>query len=697
MHDANQFLEALALVLGAAAATTVLCRLLRQPVVLGYLLAGILVGPHIAFPLFADVGATQTLSELGVILLMFALGLEFRLGKLIQLGPTAGLIALIHCSSMLWLGFALGRAFDWSVLESLFTGAIVAISSTTIVAKAFDELQIRGRLRELVVGELIVEDLIAVLLMAVLTAVSTGAGLSLGALAVTSGRLLAFLVGLVGVGLMVVPRLMRAIVRLGRPETTLVATIGLCFAIALLAQAFGYSVALGAFIAGSLVAESGEGHAIEPLVAPVRDVFAAIFFVSVGMLIDPSVIAANPLPVIALTVAVVLGKTLVVTGAAFLAGASPRTAVQAGMSLSQIGEFSFIIASLGVALGATREFLYPIAVAVSAVTALTAPLMIRASGGAANWVDRKLPKPVQTFAGLYGVWIERMREAPRRDTPGSDLRRLVALLLVDVALVDALIVSTALWVDDLTVQIVEQVGLGPGWGRTLVVGTACALSLPFLIGIIRIARRVGGTLAQRAFPAQDPGRLDLAEAPRRALFVSLELAIVLLAALPIAAVLQPFFGGAAAAAMLVLLLAILSVVFWRTATDFAGHVRAGAQMIVEVLAAQSSSPRAPVSREARPLEQVSHLLPGLGQVVRYRLDGQSPAIGQSLAELNLRGITGATVLAISRGSDALTIPAAREVLHSGDVLALSGSEEAVEQAVRLLAGQPTETPAAQSV
>jgi K+:H+ antiporter len=291
MHETHRFLEALALVLGTAAVTTVLFQRLRQPVVLGCLLAGVLVGPHVAFPLFADPETIHTLSELGVILLMFALGLEFRLGKLVGLAPTAGVTALLQCSIMFWLGFVIGRAFGWTPLESATCGALLAISSTTIIAKAFDERKIGGRLRELVVGILIVEDLIAVLLMAGLTAVATGSGLSTGALALTTGRLLAFPIGIVAIGLLAVPRAMRAILGLDRAETTLVASIGICFGIAFLAQLAGYSVALGAFLAGSLVAESGSAHVIEKLVQPVKDLFAAVFFVSVGMLIDPALAA----------------------------------------------------------------------------------------------------------------------------------------------------------------------------------------------------------------------------------------------------------------------------------------------------------------------------------------------------------------------------------------------------------------------
>ncbi|MGH7644982.1 MAG: cation:proton antiporter, partial [Gemmatimonadales bacterium] len=227
MHDAHEFLRALTIVLGVAAVTTVVCQRLRQPVVLGYIIAGLIVGPHVPIPLVADVEIVRILSELGVILLMFSLGLEFSIRKLVQVGPTAGVTAVLQSSIMIWLGFLVGRLFGWTTLESLFTGAVIAISSTTIIAKAFDEQRIAGTLREVVVGVLIVEDLIGILLIALLTAVASGSGLAAGPLVVTTGRLALFLIGLVGLGLLLVPRTMRLVARLNRRETTLVASIGI--------------------------------------------------------------------------------------------------------------------------------------------------------------------------------------------------------------------------------------------------------------------------------------------------------------------------------------------------------------------------------------------------------------------------------------------------------------------------------------
>ncbi|MGH7753704.1 MAG: cation:proton antiporter, partial [Gemmatimonadales bacterium] len=441
----------------------------------------------------------------------------------VQVGPRAGLTALFQSSIMVWLGFVVGRLFGWTPLESIFAGAIIAISSTTIIAKAFDEQGITGRLREIVVGVLIVEDLIAILLLALLTALATGSGLAPGPLAVTVGRLVLFLVGLVGIGLFLVPRTVRAVTRLNRRETTLVTSVGICFAIALLARQFGYSVALGAFIAGSLVAESGEEKVVEHLIEPVRDMFAAVFFVSVGMLIDPALVARHWPAVAVLTAVVVGGKVVAVSLGAFLTGTGLRTSIQAGMSLAQIGEFSFIIAGLGLALKATGDFLYPVAVAVSALTTLSTPWLIQASLPAANWVDRKLPQPLQTFTVLYSSWLEGLRAAPRTETAMSGVRRLLRLLALDAAVIVALVVGASAAIGPAVALAQERVALSPTVTRTVFILATIAVSAPFCVGVARVSQRLGVTLARLALPAQDK-KVDFAAAPRRMLIVTLQLA-----------------------------------------------------------------------------------------------------------------------------------------------------------------------------
>lgn len=682
-HDASEFLRSLTVVLAVAALTTVLFHRLRQPVVLGYLVAGLIVGPHVPIPLVADTAVVQTLSELGVILLMYSLGLEFRVRKLVELAPTAGLTALLQSSLMVWLGFIVGRLFGWSVMESLFTGAIIAISSTTIIARAFDEQGIRGKLRELVVGILIVEDLIAILLMAVLTALASGSGLAPGPLAATIGRLAAFLIGLVVVGMLIVPPAVRAVERLGRRETTLVASVGFCFAVALLAQAAGYSVALGAFIAGSLVAESGRGKPVEHVIEPVRDMFAAIFFVSVGMLIDPAVIVRYWPAVATLTLLVVVGKVTGVSLGAFLSGSGMRTSVQAGLSLAQIGEFSFIIAGLGIALGATGEFLYPVAVAVSALTTLFTPWMIRGSDGVAAWVDRKLPRPLQTFAALYGSWLESLRTRRPEESAMRSVRRLVRLMVIDTVVLGGIIIGTATATARFAVDVEARIGIPVAAARVLLVAVGVVLAAPFLVGLVRVGRRLGLDLASLMLPPKPGKAVDPGVAPRRVLGVTLQLACVLLVGVPLVAFTQPFVPGAFGAVTVVVLVGALAVSFWRNAANLQQHVRAGAEVIVGALARRSRDSM-PVAVE--PLREVEQMLPGLGDLVAVPLAERSPAVGKTLAQLNLRGRTGATVLAITRPEGAVLAPGAQERLRAGDVLALAGSGDAIAAAKARLTG-----------
>ena len=686
MQDSHAFLQNLALVLCTAAVTTVVFQRLKLPVIFGYLIAGMIVGPYTPIPLSADEEMVRTLSELGVILLMFSLGLEFRLRRVGQIAATSGLAALLETSVMLGLGYLAGQLLGWTSLESIFTGAIVAISSTTIIARAFDEQGIKGRLREIVFGILIVEDLIAIILIALLTATAQGAGLSAGSLAITVVRLVTFLAGLVGFGLLIVPRFVRRVVSLDRAETTLVASIGICFAAALLALVFGYSVALGAFIAGSLVAESGESLRIELLVHPVRDMFVAIFFVSVGMLIDPRVIAEHAGAVIVLSVIVITGKFFAVSMGSFITGNGLRSSMQAGMSLAQIGEFSFIIAAVGLATGATRGFIYPVAVAVSAITTLATPWLIKAAGPAALWVDRKLPHPVQTSVALYGSWIERMRTAPRVEGE-SRTRRLLRVILVDAVVLAGIVIGAAAERGRFTTLLARWTGVSERIAELVVLAVAVAIAIPMLIGIVRSARMLGFILAVRALPGGGRRAVDFAAAPRRALVTMLQLGTLFMVGAPLIAITQPFLPRFPGFAVLLLLTIVLSVAFWKSALNLQGHAQAGAQVIVAALTPRIGTDDDPDDL-TRTMEHVAIMLPGLGEPVPVRIVANSPAADRSLAEINLRGMTGATVLAVTRnapdGSEVF-VPSGRTVLRAGDVVALAGTNEAVTAARVMLA------------
>ena len=686
MNGAPAFLENLATVLCVAGITTVIFQRLRQPVVFGYLVAGMIVGPHIPIPLVADFPTIHTLAELGVILLMFSLGLEFNLRRLFDVVPTAGVATLVETSLMIWLGYAAGPMFGWTPLESFYGGAILAISSTTIIVKAFQEQGIKGKFTETVFGILIVEDLIAILLLAILTTVSAGNDVSGRELAWAGGRLLAFLASLLVLGMLVVPRLIRSILRLDRPETTLVTSVGICFAAALLAHGFGYSVALGAFIGGALVAESGAGDDVERLIEPLRDVFAAMFFVSVGMLIDPLLVARHWIAVILLTFLVLAGKIVGVTLGGFLAGYGVRTSVRAGMTLSQIGEFSFIIAGVGLASGATRDFLYPVAVTVSAITTLSTPLMIRWSDAAASRIDRGLPKPLRTFAALYSSWLGELRTKSETGTTTVRMRRLVRILMTDLAVALGILSGASAWGNAIAEWIASSTGLSPLFAHYAFLAAVVAISGAFCFGVVRSARHIALALTARAMPKAEPGKLDLAAAPRRALEVTLQVGIVLLVGMPALAIMQPFLPRLPVGAVLTGALLLSGIWFWRGASNLEGHVRAVAEVIADVLAKQTG-PR-DTEGDAHALRRIREVVPGLGNVVPLRLGLGSHSAGKTLAELHVGSLTGTAILVILRDDGEALIPTGKDILRVGDLLALAGSPEAVEAARRLLVSGP---------
>jgi len=682
MHSSIAFLTDLAIVLGVAALTSVASQRLRLPPVFGYLVAGVLIGPTDFFPLVADIDTVQTLSELGVILLMFSLGLGFTLQKLARLASTAGLIAAVEIGLCVSIGYLVGQAFGWTGLESLFAGAIVSVSSTMIIAKVFEDQRIAGPLAEIVYGVLVVEDLVAILFLAILTAVIGGTGTAVETIAGTLPRLGLFLAVVTTVGLFAVPRAFRWIVRQRRDETTLVASVGLCFVAALLAHMAGYSVALGAFLAGSLVAEGGVSKQVEPLIRPLRDMFAAIFFVAVGMLIQPAAILEYWPAVLALTAAVLLGKTLGVTTGAFLAGLGTRTAVRAGLSMGQIGEFSFIIAALGVSSGAIGGFLAPVAVFVSVITALLSPILVARSTAVANFADRRLPHALQTYATLYGSWVESVRHQRLPQSTAAQVRRLARFLVLDAVLFTTILIGVSLTLTSGTGRLATLLGMSMSAVQGGAIVLALAALFPLLYGIVRSARSLGTVIALQAVPAGDAGRADLGAAPRRMLRLSVQLGVVLIVGVPMVAATLPVLPSYAGPVLLGTLLLLLGVAFWRSARDLQGHIRAGAMMIVESLAMTQEQPATP--GEMPP--EVRQLLPGIGELTQLTVHPGDAAAGQTLTMLNLRGLTGASVVAISRGEERIVLPEASECLQAGDVLALTGSQRAIEAAAEVLRG-----------
>ena len=683
MTDASFFLQDLALVLCVGAVTTLLFHFLQQPPILGYLLAGLLLGPHVSFfHSFVHVDTVKTMSEMGVILVMFSIGLEFSLARFLKVLPTAGLTQVIELSLMTWLGYGAGRLMGWTPLESLFTGAIVSLSSTMIASKALLDRHADPQLVRGIFGILVVQDMASVLLLAVLTPVSEGAQLSLKALWLVTGSLLGFLILLLGVGWLLVPRLLRMVTALRSPETLLVTAVGLCFALALLGKRVGYSTALGAFLAGMLSAESGVEATLKRLIHPLRDMFAAVFFVSVGMLVDPSVLLSHWGAVLALSLLVVGGQTVAVSIGTFLTGRPLKTAIQTAMALTQIGEFSFILAQTGVSHGAAGDFLYDVTVAVSVVTAFTTPLLLKAAQPFSRLVDSRMPKPLQTFTALYGSWLEELRGTGGEQTLWRRSRRLAGFLVLDAFCLAVIAIAAGASSKNWLPGWEEHFHLPALGGRLLLTAAALALSLPFLLGVVREAKALGGLVASAAIPQVQEGKLDLGLAPRRMLTLTLQLGIVLVLGFPLLALTQPFLPFGSSPLVMAVLLAVLGVFFWKSAVNLDGHVRAGAQMLAEALSRQ-----APVNRDGL-MEEINTVVPGIGAPTSVVVPAGSPAVGKKLSELNLRLLTGASVIVLTRGDQKILMPSGKEALQAGDMLVLVGTQESVQQAKGMLVPRP---------
>jgi len=386
--------------------------------------------------------------------------------------------------------------------------------------------------------------------------------------------------------------------------------------------------------------------------------------------------------VLALTAAVLLGKTLGVTSGAFLAGLGTRTSIRAGLSMGQIGEFSFIIAGLGVASGATGSFLAPVAVFVSVLTALLTPFFVARSTAVANQVDRRLPHALQTYATLYGSWVEAARSRPASSTPAGRIRHFASMIALDAVLLTTILIGASLTLESGTDRLAEFLGLSSAVTQAGAIVIALAALFPLLYGIVRSARSLATAISMHAVPAAVPGRADLGAAPRQALLLSVQIGVVLIIGIPMVAVtlpVLPTFGGPV---LLGTLLLLLGVAFWRSARDLQGHVRAGASMIVEALAVTGEHPAAPGGI----MQEVRALLPGIGELTQVVVGPGQAAAGRTLADLNLRGLTGASVVAICRGEERIVVPDGHEQLASGDILALTGSQHAIHAARGVIQG-----------
>lgn len=399
MSELPPLVKDLALILVVAGVVTLLFKKLKQPLVLGYIVAGFLVSPHMPYTMSVmDKANVQTWADIGVIFLLFSLGLDFSFKKILKMGaaPIIAAITIIFC--MMFLGYAVGQVFGWSQMDCVFLAGMLAMSSTTIIYKAFDDMGIRQQhFAGLVMSVLILEDILAIVMMVMLSSIARGSNPDGGEMLGSVMRIAFFLILWFIVGISIIPMFLRKTRKLINEETLLVVSIGLCCLMAVLSTQVGFSSAFGAFVMGSILAETVEAEKIIKLVEPVKNLFGAVFFVSVGMLVDPEILVEYSIPIVVIVVTILLGQSIFGSFGYLISGQTLKTAMKCGFSMAQIGEFAFIIASLGLSLGVISNYLYPVVVTVSVITTFLTPYMIRASEPCYKMLDRKLPNQFIVF------------------------------------------------------------------------------------------------------------------------------------------------------------------------------------------------------------------------------------------------------------------------------------------------------------
>ncbi|MDL2283849.1 cation:proton antiporter [Oxalobacter sp. OttesenSCG-928-P03] len=509
MHDGViNFIQDLAVIMLIAGVVTVLFHRLKQPVVLGYIVAGILIGPHTPpFELIKDEHTIKILAELGVIFLMFSLGLEFSLKKLIKVGATAFIAASLEIVLMIWLGYQIGLWLGWTNnLDALFLGAILAISSTTIIIKALNDLKMKNeRFAQLIFGVLIVEDILGIGLIALLSGIAISGTVSSSDVFVTVGKLSLFMVVALVVGILLVPRILAYVARFNSDEMLLVTVLGLCFGFCLLVVKLEYSMVLGAFLIGAIMAEARELMKIERLIEPIRDMFSAIFFVAIGLLLDPRIMMEYAFPIIIISIVVIAGKVFSCALGAMIAGNDGRTSLKVGMGLSQIGEFSFIIASLGMSYKVVSDFLYPIAVAVSAITTLTTPYLIRAADPLARVLGKLTPGPLARLVELYQEWLQHLQPQGGNAILAGMIRRIIIQISINMSIVVAIFLGGAYFADTIGAWLEHWIK-DIDYQKSIIWCSTVLLSLPFLIAAFRKFKALSMLLAEMSVRESVTGR-----------------------------------------------------------------------------------------------------------------------------------------------------------------------------------------------
>ncbi|NEM98485.1 cation:proton antiporter domain-containing protein [Pontibacter burrus] len=644
----------LGLILAAAGVMTLIFKKLKQPLVLGYIIAGLLVGPHVGlFPTISEPENITIWAEIGVIFLLFSLGLEFSFKKLVKVGGASTIMAFVEVISMLLLGYLTGKLLGWSTMDSIFLGGILSISSTTIIIRAFDELGVKSqRFASLVFGVLIVEDLVAILLMVLLSTVAVSQQFA-GAEMVTAVLKLGFflLLWFLG-GIFLIPTFLRRASKLMNDETLLIVALGLCLLMVILAAQAGFSPALGAFIMGSILAETTKAEKIEHLITSVKDLFGAIFFVSVGILINPETIITYAGPIALITVVTLVGKTISIAGGGLIAGQGIKTSVQSGLSVSQIGEFSFIIATLGVTLNVTSDFLYPVAVAVSAITTFTTPYMIKFSTPAYQFVERIMPAKWKRSLDEYSSGAQVVSST-------SDWKRLLQSYVIQTVVFSVIIIAIVLLSAQFLNPFITENVINGTTGKLVTTAVTLVFMAPFLwaLAVYHPLKEVQGRLwANRNY---------------RSLIIVMEFVRIGIAVLFIGFLLHQFFP-VQVSIVAGLVIIMLLVIFSKRIQSF--YIRIENRFMSNLNA-----------REIEEASRMHHTLtPWDAHLIRFVIPSEAGLVGKSLVDLQVREKYGVNVAVIERGNRTITAPTRNELIFPGDVLYVFGSDEQIESFRRFI-------------
>lgn len=635
----------LALILGTAGLVTLLFKRLNQPIVLGYLVAGFLVGPKISiFPTVIGVASINLWAEIGVIFLLFALGLEFSFKKLLRVGGSAGFTALFEVSLMILFGYTAGRLMGWSTMDSLFLGGILSISSTSIIIRTVDELGFKNmKFVGMVFGVLVIEDLVAVLLMVLLTTVALTRDFS-GTEMLGAVLKLAFFLSIWFVaGIFLLPSFLKRTQKLLSEETVLVVAVGLCLMMVVFASNVGFSSALGAFITGSILAETIEGERIHHLIAPIKNLFSAVFFISVGMLIDPQIIAVYWKEVLLLSAIVIVGKTVSVTVGSVLSGQTLKTAVQSGMSLAQIGEFSFIIATLGLSLKVISDKIYPIAVAVSVMTAFTTPYMARWAEGVYEFLERVLPPKVVKSLDSYSMLSFTM--AGNREWR-EQVRAYVLKILLNAVVVVAVFLTMARVF--LPFLLERQVAEGPA--KFITLSATLIMSAPFL-----------WALAFGRTKKFDLLMVDQEKAGHSYVFL---VSRIMLSVGLLGAMVGQFVPVMWAVAITLWMVVVVGYVLSRKLEDIYGWFEKRFLFNLQDEVHKNQARKAPAP-----------LAPWDAHMTEFLIPAEAPYVGKPLHQLSIREKYGVTIALIERGRRRITAPGRNECMMPHDHVFVIGTDE----------------------